>query len=97
MTAKHSFETTGWLRAASNSYGADDLFRGTARTLVRVFPASDETEARNTYSTLVERGVTTATLDRIVHVDGAPYFYVWAERSEITRLVPEIVPEGTLG
>lgn len=97
MTPISGVPADGWKAAASDSYGTDELFRGTARTLVRIFPSAAESVARATHAALIERGVASATFDAITHVDGAMYFYVWAERGEMTRLVPEVIPDGIFG
>lgn len=96
MNARNGLPVDGWLKAASDSYGTDELFRGTPHTVVRIFTPEAESEARAAHIALLERGVTTATLDEVTHVDGMVYFYVWAERDELRRLVPEVTPKDTL-
>jgi hypothetical protein len=97
MIARNAFPLDGWLLAGSDSYATDELFRGTRRTLVYVFAAADESHARTAHDALVDRGVTTATLDLVTHADGTSHFYLWGERDEMARLVPEVKPEGRFG
>ena len=95
------FPSRGWQRAGSISYGMDALFHGTPQVLVRVFPSAEEHLAYGTHHFLKELGVTSATIDKLSHVDGSEHYYVWGERGEVLSKtqhhVLELFVEGWLG
>jgi len=95
------FPSRGWKRAGSDSYGTDELFRGTRHVLVRIFPEVDRDLANTTHSFLTALGVDSASIDKIAHVDGSMHYYVWGQYDQVLDKVLPVVPaftvEGRMG
>jgi hypothetical protein len=93
-SAKQTFEfpVNGWRRDGSTSYGKDMLYRSLRHVLVRLFPETDQDLAAATFEVLKNAGVRTATIEKIRHVDGQSFYYVFGERREMLRRSSEAFP-----
>jgi len=94
MEPQFQFPTEGWRHDGSTTYGKADLYQDIPHVVVNIFSESKKTIAEETHRFLKSNGVSTATIEEITHVDGKPYYYVFAEREEFLacreRLFPNI-------
>jgi hypothetical protein len=93
IPADFEFPIDEWKRAGSNSTGEEMLYRGLRRVLVRLFPDAESVTAEATHEFLKHLGISSATITRGRHVDGAWFYYVFAEYNEFRARWPYNLPD----
>ena len=81
MGSNFKFPLLGWKTGWSDSYGADDLFKG-MDVILKTFPESESGIARATYDYLRNHGISTVIIDEVNHLDGKNYVYVFFDQKE---------------
>ena len=77
-----SFPLHGWRLDGSFSYGQDELYGGLPQVMVLVFCENEKATATRTLRMMEARGVKTARLAEVQHVDEKTYVYVFAEQPD---------------
>lgn len=92
MKTNPRFPIEGWRFAGSDSYGAAELYRDIPHVVVRIFSEEEKVPAEKTYELLIEKGISTANIEQVTHVDKKPYFYVFAEKGEFLKKIVPLFP-----